>query len=126
MANADIIHGDRRGDRRYSFEMPLHFSCQSDRLRSEGSGSTKDLCRKGILFVSDNPPPADTDVELRIEWPFLLQNVCPLELLVRGRVLRTDHRGTVIRMKTYEFRTCGNRSFDQATASAGAGNLNIF
>jgi hypothetical protein len=124
MPNADMIHGDRRADRRYAFEMPLHFSCQGRQLQSGGSGSTKDLCRKGILFVSDDPPPADTDVELRIEWPFLLQNVCPLELLVRGRVLRSDWRGTVIRMKTYEFRSCGNRSFDQA--SAGAGNLNIF
>lgn len=125
MANADIIHGDRRADRRYDFEMPLQFLCDGQ-LQSGGSGYTKDLCRKGILFVSDNPPPADTDVELRIEWPFLLQNVCPLELLVRGRVLRSDRRGTVIRMKTYEFRTCGNRSFDQANASAGAANLNIF
>ena len=126
MPTADMIHGNRRADRRYEFEMPLHFSCDGGKLRSGGSGCTKDLCRKGILFVSDNPPPADTDVELRIEWPFLLQNVCPLELLVKGRVLRSDRRGTVIRMKTYEFRTCGTKSFDQASASAGAANLNIF
>lgn len=116
MPTVDKIHGDRRADRRYDFEMPLHFSCQSGWLHSSGSGMTKDLCRKGILFVSETVPPKDTDVELRIEWPFLLQNVCPLELLVWGRVLRSDRRGTVVRMSRYEFRTCGNRSFDQAIA----------
>jgi hypothetical protein len=117
MPNADMIHGDRRADRRYAFEMPLHFLCQSGWVRSSGSGRTKDLCRKGILFVSDSPPTAGTELELRIEWPFLLQNVCPLELWVGGRVLRSDRRGTVVRMNSYEFRTCGARSFDQVSAS---------
>lgn len=123
MPSADMIHGDRRADRRYAFEMRLHFLCQSGWLRPTGSGYTKDLCRKGILFVADNPPPANTDVELRIEWPFLLQNVCPLELFVWGRVMRSDSRGTMVRMKTYEFRTCGARSFDQASASEANWNI---
>src|SRR5580698_9635626 len=107
MANADLIHGDRRADRRYAFEMPLHFTCQSDWLPSAGTGRTKDLSRKGILFVADDPPPPNTVLELRIEWPFLLQNVCPLELWIWGKVLRSDNHGTVVRMKTYEFRTYG-------------------
>jgi hypothetical protein len=117
MPTADMIHGDRRLDRRYTFEMPLHYVCRSGWLKSTGSGRTIDLCRKGIHFVSDNPPPQGTDVELRIDWPFLLQNVCPLELWVWGRVLRSNRNGTVVRMSTYEFRTCGARSFDQASAS---------
>jgi hypothetical protein len=116
MPNADMIHGDRRADRRYAFEMPLHFLSQSGWVRSSGSGLTKDLCRKGILFVADNPPSPGTELELRIEWPFLLQKICPLELWVGGRVLRSDRRGTVVRMNSYEFRTCGSRSFDQASA----------
>ena len=73
---------------------------------------------KEIRFVSDDPPPQDTDLELRIAWLFLLQNVRPLELRVRGRVLRSDDRGTVLRISKYEFRTCGERSFDQASARA--------
>jgi hypothetical protein len=47
-----------------------------------------------------------------------LQNVCPLELLIRGEVRQTGARGTVVRMHHYEFRTCGARSFDQPTANA--------
>jgi hypothetical protein len=77
-----------------------------------------DLSRKGIRFSSDDPPPRAAEVELLIEWPFLLQNVCPLELRVWGRVLRSDDQGTVVRMSKYEFRTVGARSFDQAMARA--------
>lgn len=115
MIGADQIHGDRRAAQRFEFEMPLHFLYQSGGSQYQGSGRTVDLARKGICFVSDEPPPLDANVELRIEWPFLLQNVCPLELRVWGRVLRNDVRGIVVRMSRYEFRTCGKRSFDEAT-----------
>jgi hypothetical protein len=73
-----------------------------------------DLGRKGIRFASDDPLPRDVEVELRVEWPFLLQQVCPLELRIWGRVLRSDSEGTVVRTSKYEFRTVGARSFDQA------------
>ena len=118
MHGAELIHGDRRADRRYACELLLHCWFRSGGTQCTGSGQTKDLGRKGICFTADNPPPHATDVELRIEWPFLLQDVCPLELRVWGRVLRSDDQGTVVRMSRYEFRTCGARSFDQAGASA--------
>jgi hypothetical protein len=123
MPRADLIHGDRRADRRYVFEMPLRFFYKSDGSQCAGSGHTEDLGRKGIRFSSDDPPPLDADLELRIEWPFLLQNVCPLELRVWGRVLRSDSRGTVVRMTRYEFHTCGARSFDPMNAGAGSWSI---
>jgi hypothetical protein len=123
MHSADLIHGDRRADRRYAFEMPLRFFYRSGSSQYEGRGHSKDLCGKGVRFASDDPPPRDTAVELRIEWPFLLQGVCPLELRVWGRTLRSDDRGTVVRMNRYEFCTCGARSFDQV--SAGTVNWSI-
>ena len=118
MATVDVIRGDRRANRRYAFEMPLRFLHQSGASRLLGGGHTVDLSRKGIRFLSDDPPPQGTDVELRVEWPFLLQSVCPLELRVWGQVLRNDPEGTVVRTSKYEFRTVGARSFDQAIASA--------
>ena len=113
MRSVDQISGDRRAGQRFAVEMPLRFRYRTGASEGEGSGTTLDLGRKGIRFASDHAPPVDAEVELSIEWPFLLQNVCPLELRVRGRVLRSDDRGTVIRVVSYEFRTCGVRSFDQ-------------
>jgi hypothetical protein len=119
----DIIHGDRRSDRRYALGLELHFSYSRRGMTYLGSGSTIDLSGGGILFDTDSPPPEGQDVELRVAWPFLLQNVCPLELIIHGKVLRCDARGTVVTMRDYEFRTCGVRSFDQAVSGAIACNI---
>ena len=118
MPTTDLIHGDRRVDRRYAFEMPMRFSYRSGGSEYAGTGRTKDFCRKGVCFVTDQPIPHHLEVELHIEWPFLLQDVCPLELRVWGRTLRSDDGGTVVRMSKYEFCTCGARSFDQVSARA--------
>jgi hypothetical protein len=123
MGRTEIIHGDRRIDRRYQYEMELRFTYRLGSAMQFGSGNTVDLSRGAVLFVTENPPPDGADVELRIAWPFLLQNVCRLELVVRGTTVTTGERGTVLKMSHYEFRTCGQRSFDQALAGAGGSSI---
>jgi hypothetical protein len=117
----EIIHGDRRVNRRYDVELPLrfHYTNEEGALRV-GCGVTAELSRGGILLLTDDPPPAGTDVEAHIAWPFLLQDTCPLELVVRGSISRVSHRGTVMRLRTYEFRTCGERSFFETAQHSGA------
>jgi hypothetical protein len=115
MFKQDIIHGNRRSDCRYELQLELRFSYESLGATCIGSGYTIDLSHGGIRFWTDAPPPIGQPVELRIKWPFLLQGVCPLELLVRGTVLRTGFQGSVVKLTKYEFRTCGHQSFDQAT-----------
>ena len=123
MGRTEIIHGDRRGDRRYSHQMELQFSYTLRGATYFGSGLTGDLSRTAVRFVADNPPPPGADVELRIAWPFLLQNVCPLELVVRGTTTTTSERGTILEMHHYEFRTCGQRSFVSAATGAGRSSI---
>jgi hypothetical protein len=128
MKGLDRIHGDRRAEKRYAYEMPLRFQVTSGTPYA-GAGLTVNLGRKGILLQTEALPPKDAEIELRIEWPFRLQNVCDLELYVWGRVLRSDERGTVVTMRRYEFRTRGARSFeqalDQACASASEEHWNM-
>jgi len=123
MGRTEIIHGDRRSDRRYQYEMELRFSYRLGSTMRFGSGHTLDLSRGAVRFIADNPPPDNADVELRIAWPYLLQNVCPLELVVRGVTATTEDRGTVLTMSHYEFRTCGQRSFDEAVTGAGGSGI---
>lgn len=123
MDRKDVIHGDRRSDRRYAYEMDLQFSYTLCGATYFGSGYTVDLSRGAVRFVSDNPPPSGVEVELRIAWPYLLQNVCPLELVVAGPTTSNSSRGTVLAMNHYEFRTCGQRSF--VSASTATGNSSI-
>jgi hypothetical protein len=119
MARSDIIHGDRRSDRRYAVDIPLRFSYSKQGVAYLGSGTVADLSRSGVRFLTDSAPPVGVEMELRLAWPFLLQNVCPLELVISGEVYQNGPRGTIVTLQHYEFRTCGNRSFDQAGAKAG-------
>jgi len=123
MDRTEIIHGDRRSDRRYQYEMELQFSFTQGGVVHFGSGHTVDLSRGAVRFVADNSPPDGVEVELRIAWPYLLQNVCPLELVVRGTTTTTSERGTVLSMRYYEFRTCGQRSFVQSVAGAAGSSI---
>jgi hypothetical protein len=123
MGRTDIIHGDRRGDRRYAYEMELQFSYTLGGVQHFGSGLTADLSRGAVRFVADDPPPKGSDVELRIAWPYLLQNVCPLELVVRGKTTAVSDRGTILAISHYEFRTCGQRSFVSAATGASGSSI---
>lgn len=123
MSQTDCIHGDRRLERRYEYRMELKFSFLQAGLTHVGSGHTLDLSRRAVRFVTENPPPNRVTLEIRIAWPFLLQNICPLELIVRGVVQETTGRGTVLSLDHYEFRTSGARSFDQTPAMAGCSSI---
>jgi hypothetical protein len=114
----ELIHGDRRQDNRYELELDLRFSYEHAGQAWRGFGRTVDLSRGGVRFRTDAPPPNGMEVELRLQWPFLLQNVIPLELVMRGSILRTDIRGTVLCVRDYAFATCGKNAFDHATAPA--------
>jgi PilZ domain len=107
----DAIPGDRRKDRRYEQVLKVCFSYKERAAKKIGSGVTLDLSGGGVRFRAENPPPDGTYVELQIEWPFLLQNACELMLIVRGVIVKTTARGTILRAELTEFRTRGNRSF---------------
>jgi hypothetical protein len=109
----EVIRGDRRSDRRYELTLDLRFFYTASGSPGVGHGASVDLSRSGILFQTDDPPPPGSEVEIRLNWPFLLQAICPLDLVMRGTVLYTCPRGTVLRAQSYEFQTAGERSFAQ-------------
>ncbi|HUI79945.1 MAG TPA: hypothetical protein VLY24_18590 [Bryobacteraceae bacterium] len=75
---------------------------------------TSDLSRKHLRFQTEEPPKLGDRLEARIAWPFLLQNVCRLQLVVRGPVVEVGDRGILMGIENYEFQTCGERSFASA------------
>ena len=105
-----------RTKERFPISMELRFSYRRGKFVHLGTGRTKDLNDGAVRFESDQDLPSGTDLELRIAWPVKLQSVCPLELVIRGPLVRTDRAGSVLEMKTIEFQTCGERSFDQTAA----------
>jgi len=95
----------RRSDYRYRFGQPLWFSYAQDDGACLGAGQSIELGSAGLLFQSDYPPPDGIAVELHIAWPLLVQDICAAILIVHGTVVRTNWRGTAVRMDRYLFQT---------------------
>jgi hypothetical protein len=96
---------ERRLDCRYRFEQPLRYSFEQHGGARLGAGYTVELGGGGVLFRTDCPPPDEASIELSMMWPLLVQGVCSVVLVMYGTVVRTDARGTSVRMHRYRFQT---------------------
>ena len=93
----------------------MRFEQQSpDGTRRIGHGMTADLSRRYVRFRPEEQLEPGAELVLRMAWPEMLQNVCSLEMLVRGVVTRVTDRGAILSIGSYELRTCGPRSFCEA------------
>src|SRR5271170_7572438 len=117
MPLVDVPVNLRQWERR-EVAMELRFSYCSGGVTYVGTGRTRNLGGETVCFEADQNLRQNSDLELRIPWPFELQSVCPLELVVRGPLLRKNNDVAVIRIDNYEFQTHGDRSFSQL-ASCG-------
>lgn len=98
---------ERRLHRRYPIVLEVQYTSNRGRATRLGYGTTLNVSTRGVLFRADDTLPAGTPVELMMNWPFLLEGVCPLKLVMRGRVVRCDWRGVAVRTKDHEFRVAG-------------------
>jgi hypothetical protein len=104
----DKISGDRRSDRRYRIDLELRWKLiRRRKIRDTGLGHTIDISSGGILFDASRPLPAGMNVELSISWPVLLHNVAPLQLVVSGRIIRSQGSLAAVQILQHEFRTAG-------------------
>jgi len=117
---ADLIGGDRRNDRRYGLQLDVKWKLiRRRRVLETGTGHTVDLSSGGLMFDAGRHLPAGLNVELSITWPVLLHNVAPLQLVVSGRIVRTDGQRIAVRAVQHEFRTMGVPA-DQRKPATGA------
>ena len=97
---------EQRFHRRYPITLPLQYKLL-DQISFVRSGETSNISRGGIFFKAEDPLPLAlrSRIELVLQWPFLLEGVRPLKLVLHGRVVRSDASGTAVQVMTYEFRT---------------------
>ena len=96
-------------ERRVGERFPIRMNF-SYRLLSKGqvsaqdaSGCVVDISSTGILFRPRLSHPRDTAMVLSIDWPVRRDNAPPTRLSVRGKVVRSDNRGTAIRILRHGF-----------------------
>jgi hypothetical protein len=97
---------ERRSKCRFAIERDLRYKIADDGVvLASGTGQTVNIGSGGISFRTDQPLAANRFVELSISWPVLLNETCPMRLIVFGRVLRSNGRKSVCSIDRYEFRT---------------------
>jgi hypothetical protein len=125
--STDRIRGDRRHDRRYNLALDLRWKLVRRRkVLDAGSGRTLDLSSSGLYFDAGRPLPVGLNVELSISWPALLHNIAPMQLVVSGKIIRTEGLRVAVRMVQHEFRTAGNGAAEPfAPGKSRAANLPV-
>ena len=101
---------DQRANARYPINLALRYTLlKNGRVDRLGSGRTLNISSRGVLFEVDNSCPAGGEIELRMDWPFLLDGSCYLKLVMRGHVVRynVNAKAVAVKAEHYEFRTAG-------------------
>jgi hypothetical protein len=120
---AETSRGGRRVKRRYPITLELQYKLlNKDRVEHLGIGRTLNISSGGVLLEVDTILPTAGPIELAIRWPFLLEGVCNLKLVMRGRIVRYEANPKIIAVKAdyHEFHTAGAHSPTGLTMTAGA------
>jgi len=117
---------DRRANRRYPITLELQYKLlNKGQVEHMGIGWTLDISSGGVLLEADTTLPTTGSIELAIHWPFRLEGVCKLNLVMRGQIVRcdTDPRVIAVRAKYHELHTAGARSPRALTMTAASRSI---
>jgi hypothetical protein len=104
------VPAEQRSHQRYPIELEVEYRLLTKGHSEQiGAGKTRNISSGGVLFEALGSRPASGSIEMMLSWPFLLEGVCPLKLVMRGHIVRSDIRGVAMQSNFYEFRTTGSR-----------------
>ena len=97
---------ERRLHCRYPITLQIEYKFFStNRTKRCGFGKTLNVSSGGVLFEPQDGLPTNGLIEVLMDWPFLLDGVCPLKLVVQGRVVRSNKQLAAVQILRHEFRT---------------------
>lgn len=97
---------ERRSKYRFDMQRELRYKVTGDGAPPvAGNGATVNMGSGGVAFAAEHTLRPGSFVELSIHWPVLLDDSCPMRLIVFGRVLRAQGRTAACSIDKYEFRT---------------------
>jgi hypothetical protein len=100
------LAAERRKKARFPINRELRYKVlEGDTIVGFGIGTTLDMGSGGMAFITEHELQTGSFIELSISWPVLLEDSCPMRLIVFGRVVRSAGRQTACTVDKYEFRT---------------------
>ena len=111
------IDRERRVKRRFRIDQEVRYKMlYGQRIAETGVGRTMNISSGGVWFSTENMLTSGMPVELSMNWPVLLNDSCPMKLMIYGCVVRSNEKGAAVAIERYEFRTQGSRQFQNAAA----------
>ena len=111
MSLTEKLPTDRRHSDRFPIERDVRFRVLNKRGGEEtGDGKTLNISSSGVLFTSEHMLLPGRRLELCISWPVQLNDLVPLKLVARGRVVRSEGGMAAVEIQQYEFRTQGHQA----------------
>jgi len=100
--------------RRFQIEQDIRYKMlYGQRIAETGTGRTQNISSGGVWFSTETILTAGMPVELSMNWPVLLNDSCPMKLMIYGCVVRSTDRGAAVAIERYEFRTQGRSMVQQ-------------
>ncbi len=111
---------ERRIKRRFPVEQDVRYKMlYGQRIAETGSGKTVNISSGGVWFTTETMLTSGMPIELSMAWPVLLNDSCPMKLMIYGCVVRSNERGAAVAIERYEFRTQGRGLQPQPTIPNG-------
>jgi len=99
---------ERRMKRRFEIAEQVRYKMlYGQRIAETGTGKTLNISSGGVWFTTENILMVGMPIELSMNWPVLLNDSCPMKLMIYGCVIRSNEKGAVVAIERYEFRTQG-------------------
>jgi hypothetical protein len=99
---------ERRIKRRFMIEQDVRYKMlYGQRIAETGTGRTANISSGGVWFTTENMLTTGMPVEISMTWPVLLNDNCPMKLMIYGCVVRSNEKGAAVAIERYEFRTQG-------------------
>ncbi len=99
---------ERRLKRRFQIEQEVRYKMlYGQRIAETGVGKTVNISSGGVWFTTETMLTSGMPIELSMTWPVLLNDSCPMKLMIYGCVVRSNDKGAAVAIERYEFRTSG-------------------
>ena len=91
--------------RRYPIALPLRYKAKTKHGPLAGSGQTRMISSKDIIFDGGNGLEPGMNAEIVLEWPPLLDDRIRLQLVLHAAITGSQNNVTEARILSYDFRT---------------------
>jgi hypothetical protein len=96
---------DRRLTQRFPLHLDVRYRTISEHRARSGNGWTVNMSSGGILIAAADAPTLGTLIRASMDWPILLDATVPLQIVITGKVTRSDPSGFALAVQQYRFHT---------------------